>query len=80
MDGLFVGLLLAECSKLRLDGGLKQTLVAVVDSLGHQLSARGVTVDIMTLQPFCGLLVVGGDRDAEDTLVLTPSHGQQTVG
>ena len=75
-----VGLLLAKRGKLRLDGGLKQTLITVVDGLGHQFAAGRVAIDIMALQTIYGLLVVGGDGDAEDTLFLTSAHGQQTVG
>ena len=79
VDGLFVGLLLAHGCKLRLNGGLKQTLITVVDGLCHQLSAGRIAIDVMTFQTLYGLLVVGGDGDAEDALVLTTAHGQQTV-
>ena len=80
-DGLVVGLLLAQVRELRLDRGLQQSLVTVLDGFFQQLSAGLCALERgqASLQALHTLLVVGTDADAQNALSLAPAHGQQTV-
>ena len=79
-DGLGIGLLLAQVAKLRFDGRLQQSFVAVFYSLSHEFSARRVAIDIVSLQAFDTLVIIDRvDADAQDALVFAATHGQQTM-
>ena len=79
-DGLFVGFLLAESRELCFDGRFKQSLIAILDSFGHQFATRCVAIDVMPFQPFYSLFVIRRNTDTEDAFALPSTHGQETVG
>ena len=79
-DGFFVGLFLAQIEELRFNRGLQQTLVAVLDGLGHQTATGCLSVDVVALQTFHALIVAHGvDAQAQNALGLTSPHRQESV-
>ena len=80
MYRLFVGLLLAQSGKLRLDRRFEQTFVTILYGLSNESATRGVAIYIMVLQTTDTLLVIRGYAYAQYPLALASAHGQQTMG
>ena len=80
MDGLVVGLLLAERRKLVLDRRLYEPFVGVVDGLAHQCLASAIATHVLPAQAVGAILVVDGDADAQHALGLAAADGQEAVG
>ncbi len=79
LDGLVVGLLLAQCGKLILYRRTDEAAVAVGHGVGDERLAGTRAVDIVTLEAADALLVVNGDGDAQEALGLTTAQRQQPV-
>ena len=78
-DGLVVGPLFGRGGKFAFDRGAQQPFVAVGHGLCHKPGSLAVAFDKESLQAGECLLVVGGDGDAQNTLVLAAAHGQNLV-
>ena len=65
--------------KLGLDGRFEQTLVSILHSFRHLLSASVAALYKLPFQPFHTLFIVGADTHFEQAFRFGAANGEQTV-
>ena len=81
MDGLFVGLFLAQRRKLILNTRVYEPSEGVLHGLAHEALTGAVASDKLSAQAVLhGFFVGDGDADAQHARLLAAAHGQQSVG
>lgn len=81
MDGLFVGLFLAQRRKLILNTRVYEPSEGVLHGFAHEALTGAVASDKLSAQAVLhGFFVGDGDTDAQHARLLAAAHGQQSVG